>query len=81
MTGGGNTKISGAVIAGTHRIEVFQNPTCSDPEGKTFLGAVTTSTTSWSLTVPAVSSPALTATSTDTSTGNTSQFSRCAMNP
>jgi titin len=81
MTGGGNTKISGAVIAGTHRIEVFQNPTCSDPEGKTFLGAVTASTTSWSLTVPAVSSPALTATSTDASTGNTSQFSRCAMNP
>ncbi len=81
MTSGGNTTISGAVIAGSHRIEVFQNLSCSDPEGKNFLGAVTTSTSSWSLTVPALSSPALTATSTDTSTGNTSQFSRCVTNP
>jgi titin len=81
FTSGGNTTIAGGVTAGTHRIEVFQNPSCGDPEGNTFIGATTTSTTSWSITVPAISSPALTATSTDTSTGNTSQFSRCVTNP
>jgi titin len=79
--GGSNTTISGVVVAGTHRVEVFQNPSCADPEGKLFIGAVSTSTTSWSITVPAISSPALTATSTDTSTGNTSEFSRCVTNP
>ena len=63
---GGTTTISGVVTAGTHRVEVFQNPSCSDPEGQKFVGATTTSTTSWSITVPAISSPALTATSTDT---------------
>ena len=81
FTGGGNTTISGAVGAGTHRVEVFQNPSCADPEGKTFLGAKTTSTTSWSIVVPAISSPALTATSTDTSTGDTSEFSRWCWMP
>jgi titin len=78
---GGNTTIAGVVTAGTHRIEVFQNPSCADPEGKTFVGTTTTSTTSWSITVPAISSPAMTATSTDTSTGNTSEFSACETNP
>jgi titin len=81
FTSSGNTTIAGAVGAGTHRIEVFQNPNCSDPEGKTLVGATTTSTTTWTMTVPAIASPALTATSTDTSTGNTSQFSRCVNNP
>ncbi len=81
FTSGGTTTIAGAVGAGTHRIEVFQNPSCGDPEGETFVGTTTTSTTSWSISVPAISSPALTATSTDTSTGNTSQFSRCETNP
>ncbi len=81
FTSGGTTTIAGSVTAGTHRIEVFQNPTCADPEGNMFIGATTTSTTSWSITVPAISSPALTATSTDTSTGNTSPFSRCVTNP
>jgi titin len=78
---GPNTVIAGVVVAGTHRIEVFQNPTCGDPEGKTFVGTATTSTSSWSITVPAIASPALTATNTDTSTGNTSQFSPCVTNP
>jgi hypothetical protein len=78
---GTNTTIEGVVTAGTHRIEVFQNPSCADPEGKTFLGTTTTSTTSWSITVPAIPSPALTATSTETSTGNTSELSRCVTNP
>jgi titin len=78
---GGTTTISGVVAAGTHRVEVFQNPSCSDPEGQKFVGATATSTTSWSITVPAISTPALTATSTDTSTGDTSQFSQCATNP
>jgi hypothetical protein len=73
FTSGGNTTISGAVIAGTHRIEVFQNPSCADPEGKTLVATTTTtSTTSWTITVPAISSPALTATSTDTTTGSSS---------
>jgi hypothetical protein len=81
FTSGGNTTISGVVNAGTHRVEVFQNPSCADPEGKVFLGATTTSTTSWSIVVPAISNPALTATSTDTSTGDTSQFSHCVTNP
>jgi titin len=81
FTSGGNTTIAGAVTAGTHRIEIFQNPSCGDPEGKTFIGATTTSTTSWSITVPAISSPALTATGTDTSTGDTSPFSGCVTNP
>jgi titin len=81
FTSGGNTTISGAVIAGTHRIEVFQNSSCADPEGKSLVATTTTSTTSWNITVPAISTPALTATSTDTTTGNTSPFSRCATNP
>lgn len=78
-TSGGNTTIAGTVTAGSHRIEVFQNPSCNDPEGKTFLGAQTTTATGWSITIPALSSPAVTATSSDTSTGNTSRFTHCAL--
>lgn len=78
---GTDTTISGVVTAGTHRVEVFQNSSCADPEGRKLVGATTTSTTSWSITVPAIPSPALTATSTDTSTGNTSEFSHCVTNP
>jgi hypothetical protein len=43
---------SGTVSGGSHLVEVFTNPICADPEGKTFIGSVTTSNGSWTLTVP-----------------------------
>jgi titin len=77
-TGGGLTTISGTVSgAGTLRIEVFANPSCSDPEGKTFLGFVSTATGTWTKVVPALPpGSGVTATSTS-STNDTSQFSAC----
>jgi titin len=75
---GGQTTISGTSRGGTDRVEVFADPSCSDPEGKTFLGVAAPASGSWSLSVPAIASGlGVTATATDTSTSNTSPFSAC----
>ena len=76
---GGSIIISGS--AGPppdHRIQIFANPSCLDPEGRRFLGSVVTSHANWSLTLPKPAHGAgVTATSTDLH-GNTSEFSNCA---
>jgi hypothetical protein len=74
-----STTIFGAVPAGGYRIEVFINPVCADPEGRTFLGVTTASAGRWSLRLPArlATGQGLTATATRRSTSNTSPFSRC----
>jgi hypothetical protein len=76
---GGSTTISGSVgPPGDHRIQIFANPNCLDPQGKRFLGSVVTSHANWSLMVPKPAPGAgVTATSTDLH-GNTSEFSNCA---
>lgn len=82
-TSGTVTTISGTVIgpAASQHVEVFANPTCTDPEGRTYLGNATVHATSgpstWTLTVPALSAgEGVTATDTN-SIGDTSQFSAC----
>jgi hypothetical protein len=80
LSSGSSTTISGTAATG-RRVEVFANPSCSDPEGAVFLGATASSTGSWSLTVPAVAiGNGITATATEPVTGNTSQFSTCQAN-
>jgi hypothetical protein len=54
-------------------IEVFSNPD-TDGEGKTYLGSTVVAGTSWSLMVPGIGDPYLTATVTDATDG-TSEFS------
>jgi len=54
-------------------IEVFSNPD-ADGEGKTYLGSTTVAGTSWSLSVPGIGDPYLTATVTH-GTDGTSEFS------
>lgn len=54
-------------------IEVFSNPD-ADGEGKTFLGSTVVVGTSWSLLVPGIGDPYLTATATHATNG-TSEFS------
>ncbi|MGB2895618.1 MAG: right-handed parallel beta-helix repeat-containing protein [Anaerolineales bacterium] len=54
-------------------IEVFSNPD-TDGEGKTYLGSTTVAGTSWSLVVPGIGDPYLTATVTHATNG-TSEFS------
>ena len=72
-------KVSGTVGPGSYRIEVFSNPSCSDPEGQKFLGSVNSSTGTWSVTAsPALAAgQGITATATNVSTTNTSAFSLC----
>jgi parallel beta-helix repeat protein len=77
-----STTISGLVKPGMHRIEVFANPSCSDPEGKTLLGDVVTTKATWSLTIGKLpAGEGITATSTNTATSNTSPFSACRATP
>jgi titin len=76
------TTISGLVKPGTHRIEVFRNDSCTDPEGKTLVGVVITTKTTWSLTVGKLAGgQGVTATSTNTAASNTSPFSACKVTP
>jgi hypothetical protein len=92
-TDGGSTTIGGALdstASTTFRIELFSSPTC-DPssfgEGRTFLGSVDATTdgaghAAFSTSVPAVAaSQAVTATATNQSTGDTSEFSICFTSP
>jgi hypothetical protein len=79
--------VSGTVVAPHQpRVEVFSNPSCADPEGKTFLGADATPTqvnaTTWRWSVPIAglalsAGQGVTATGTDKTTLNTSRFSAC----
>lgn len=39
-TSGTTTTISGTVPATGSRVELFENPSCADPEGKTLLTAI-----------------------------------------
>jgi hypothetical protein len=80
LSSGSSTTISGTAVAG-RRVEVFANPSCSDPEGAVFLGATASSTGNWSLTVPAVAiGEGITATATNLLSDNTSEFSTCRAN-
>lgn len=80
LSSGSSTTISGTA-ATDRRVEVFANPSCSDPEGALFLGSTVSSTGNWSLTVPAVAiGNGITATATNPPSGNTSQFSTCLAN-
>jgi len=54
-------------------IEVFSNPD-EDGEGKTYLGSTVVAGVSWSLSVPGIGDPYLTATTTHATNG-TSEFS------
>ena len=79
-TSGTTTTITGSVSAQNPLVEVFDNPGCADPEGMRFLGAATITGGAWSLSVPKVPiGTGVTATATDTSTQNTSQFSNCTI--
>jgi titin len=66
-----------------YRIEFFANPSCSDPEGKTFLNVaqVTAGTYSVTLSSRLPAGEGVTATATNLSTANTSQFSGCKLVP
>ena len=73
------TSMGPVTIAGTATscdgctIEVFSNPD-SDGEGKTYLGTTVVAGVSWSLSVPGIGDPYLTATTTHATNG-TSEFS------
>jgi titin len=73
------TKVTGTAGSATNRIEVYSNPSCTDPEGQKLLGAVNSSAGTWSLTVsPALTAgQGITATATNLSTANSSAFSAC----
>ena len=76
------TTIKGTVAGGSQRVEVFDNATCGDPEGDVLLGAVTTSSGTWTLAVgPLGAGVGITATATNNSTHNTSEFSSCEPAP
>lgn len=74
----GSMRVSGTVNrSGSHLIEVFANPSCSNAEGKRLLASVTTSSSTWSVNVERLpASASVTATATDMQ-GDTSQFSSC----
>jgi hypothetical protein len=77
---GSSTTISGTAATG-RGVDVFANPSCSDPEGTVFLGSIASSTGNWSLTVPAVAiGNGITATATNLLSDDTSQFSTCQAN-
>ena len=90
ITNAGTTTVAGTLDStanSTFRIEFFSNPTC-DPsgngEGQTFLGFVNVTTNgsgigSFNTTIPIATSvgQVLTTTATNTSTGDTSEFSAC----
>jgi hypothetical protein len=78
------TKLLFKVVGPAHyRIEFFANPSCSDPEGKAFQNVTQVAAGTYSVTLsrrlPA--GEGVTATATNLSTSNTSQFSRCKSVP
>jgi hypothetical protein len=73
--------ISGTVGPGTHLIEVFANGACGYSGQELFVGSVTTSSTTWSLSgSDLLVGQGLVATSTS-SASNTSEYSHCASVP
>jgi hypothetical protein len=80
LSSSSSTTISGTAGPG-QSVEVFSNPSCSDPEGAVFLGTTTSSNGNWSVTMPVVAiGNGITATATNPLTDNTSQFSTCQAN-
>jgi hypothetical protein len=92
-TGGGSTTVDGTLdstASSSFRIELFSSPAC-DPsgagEGKTFLGSVDATTDgaghgTFSSSVPALpAGQAVTATATNSTMGDTSEFSSCFTSP
>ena len=80
FSSGSSTTITG-ITAVDGRVEVFANPSCSDPEGAVFLGSTVSTSGSWTLTVPGVAiGNGITATVTDPLSENTSEFSSCQRN-
>lgn len=78
LTSIGGSSIAGTAAPGSQRIEVFKNTNCTNAQGGQYLGAVTTTTGAWTLSGVVVPAGAgLTATATNTATGNTSTFSTC----
>jgi hypothetical protein len=66
-----------------YRVELFANPSCSHAEGKQFVGAVNLKSGTYSLTLSSHlrAREGVTATATNQSTSNTSQFSGCKTVP
>ncbi len=76
----GSTTISGTGKPGS-RVELFEDATCADPEGRQFLAAVVPMADhSWRVSVALLpAGSGVTATGTDGSTLDTSPFSRCLL--
>jgi titin len=76
----GSTTISGTGKPGS-RVEVFEDATCADPEGRQFIAAVVPKADgSWRVSVALLpAGSGVTATDTDGSTLDTSPFSRCSL--
>jgi hypothetical protein len=83
QNGGHTTKVTLRVPAGKHRVELFANPSCADPEGKRFVAATTLSGGTWKLTLSSKlpAGQGVTATATKLQTANTSRFSGCRRVP
>lgn len=81
LSQGSSTTISGTADSGVS-VEVFANPDCSNAQGATFLGpTIASANGNWSLTLPATAiGTGITATATEPTRGNTSQFSTCQTN-
>ena len=75
-TAGTATTVSGTVGPGSLRVEVFANPGCADPEGKTFLAKATSADGTWSVQVPSLGA-GTGVTATATGGLGTSYFSAC----
>ena len=76
----GSMTISGTGKRGS-RVEVFEDATCADPEGRQFVAAVVPRADgSWRVSVALLhAGSGVTATETDGSTRDTSRFSRCSL--
>jgi hypothetical protein len=75
-TAGTGTTVSGTAGPGSLRVEVFANPNCADPEGKTFLAKATSGNGGWSVQVPSLGA-GTGVTATATAGTGTSYFSAC----
>ena len=83
-TSGSTTKVTFKLPAGKYRVDVFANPSCADPEGTRFLGSPAQALASgtWTANLPKVpAGQGITLTATNTTTSNTSRFSRCKAVP
>ena len=76
----GSMTISGTAKPGS-RVELFEDATCADPEGRRFIAAVVPMADgSWRVSVALLpAGSGVTATETDRSTLDTSPFSRCSL--